>query len=167
MPDRRAVARRQPTREDRSRYLQRRGRRRRSRYHKFKLAELAAGGFAVETGDRGRMRRVRFRHATAVLDYNLSAEITRLLPEGMPSPYRLGSGAAHARPWMLERSATETGHGGYVGEGTTAVTAAATVMFCMKAWIAAWGGYFGLDVTAQLAAIDAVRRSYISEGMTV
>ncbi len=37
--------------------------------------------------------------------------------------------------------------------------AAFIVMFCMKDWVVAWGGYFGLDVSDQLTAIDEVRQT--------
>lgn len=86
------------------------------------------------------------------------------MPKGAPSPYRLSSGAAHGRPWMLERSATKTADNQLVGEGSTTATAAFTVMFCMEAWAAAWGGYFGLDVSDHLAAIDKAMRILGREG---
>jgi hypothetical protein len=99
-------------------------------YHGFKLAELEAGGFAIENGRDQRPARIRLGDAVAQLKLNLTDEVTRLMPDGAPSPYRLSSGAAHGRPWMLERSVTRTDDGQLVGEGSTAGTAALTVMLC-------------------------------------
>jgi len=136
-------------------------------YHTFKLAELAAGGFTVDFASDQRPLRVRLGDAVASLRLNLTEEITRLMPEGAPSPYRLSSGAAHGRPWMLERSATRTADGQLVGEGSTSGMAALTVMLCMRAWVTAWGGYFGLDVTAQLADMRAVMEAFGREGISL
>jgi hypothetical protein len=136
-------------------------------YHTFKVAELEAGGFTVDTAASGRPVRVRLDDADAPLKLNLTDEVARLMPTGAPSPYRLGSGAAHGRPWMLERSATQTADGEFVGEGSTSATAALTVMLCMRAWVTAWGGYFGLDVTDQLAAIVKVMQEFGRKGMAL
>lgn len=84
-------------------------------YHTFKLAELAAGGFTVEVNSRQRPLRVRLADAVARLEVILTDEITRLMPEGAPSPYRLSAGAAHGRPWMLQRSAARTADGRVTG----------------------------------------------------
>ncbi len=134
-------------------------------YHRFKLAELEIGGFAIEVGRDQRPARVRLGDAVATLKLNLTDEVIRLMPEGAPSPYRLSSGAAHGRPWMLERSVTRTDDGQLAGEGSTAGTAALTVMLCMRAWVTAWGGYFNLDVTGQLADMRAAMESFAAEGM--
>ncbi len=101
-------------------------------HHQFKLAELMAGGFAIDVDARQRPLRVRLENAEAHVGLNLTHEVTKLMPAGAPSPYRLGSGAAHSRPWMLERSATRTQDGQLIGEGATAGTAALTVMICMR-----------------------------------
>jgi hypothetical protein len=85
--------------------------------------------------------------------------------EGTPSPYRLSSGAAHGRPWMLERSVTRPDDGQLVGEGSTAGTAALMVMLCMRAWVTAWGGYFNLDATGQLADMRATMKSFAGDGI--
>lgn len=133
-------------------------------YHGFKLSELEAGGFTVEQSDRGRPIRVRLDQNSALLELSLTDAVTRMMPDGAPSPYRLSSGAAHGRPWMLERSATKAADGQLLGEGSTAATAAFTVMFCMEAWVPAWGGYFGLDVSDQLVAINEARQVLGCEG---
>jgi hypothetical protein len=93
----------------------------------------------------------------------MTDEMTRLLPVGMPSPYRLSSGAAHARPWMLERGAMRTADVSLVGEGSTAATAAFTLMYCIIAWVKAWGVDFGVDVTRRMADISEVISAFISE----
>ena len=134
-------------------------------YHGFKLAELQVGGFAIEIGRDQRPARVRLGDAVAPLKLNLTDEVTRLMPDGAPSPYRLSSGAAHGRPWMLERSVTRTDDGQLVGEGSTAGMAALTVMLCMRAWVTAWGGYFNLDVTGQLADMRAAMKSFAADGI--
>jgi hypothetical protein len=134
-------------------------------YHGFKLAELQAGGFAVEVGRDQRPMRVRLGDAVAPLKLNLTDEVTRLMPDGAPSPYRLSSGAAHGRPWMLERSVTRIDDGELVGEGSTVGMATLTVMLCMRAWVTAWGGYFDLDVGGQLADMRAAMKSFADDGI--
>jgi hypothetical protein len=134
-------------------------------YHGFKLAELEVGGFAIENGRDQRPARVRLGDAVAPLKLNLTDEVTRLMPDGAPSPYRLSSGAAHGRPWMLERSVTRTDDGQLMGEGSTAGTAALTVMLCMSAWVTAWGGYFNLDVTGQLTDMRAAMKSFAADSI--
>lgn len=106
-------------------------------YHAFKLTVLEAAGFAIDCGTGRHPVRVRLGDAVAPLRLNLTEEVTRLMPVGAPSPYRLGSGAAHGRPWMLERSATRAADGNFVGEGSTSAMAALTVILCMKAWVTA------------------------------
>ena len=136
-------------------------------YYRFKLTELEAGGFTIDVGRDQRPLRVRLGDAVASLKLNLTDEVTRLMPEGAPSPYRLGSGAAHGRPWMLERSATRTAEGQFVGEGSTSGAAALTVMLCMEAWVSVWGGYFGLDVSGQLIAIRSVMKEFGRKGIAL
>jgi hypothetical protein len=127
-------------------------------HHSYKLNELEAGGFTIDVDRRQRPVRVRLGPAAAPLKLNMTEEITRLMPENAPSPYRLSSGAAHGRPWMLERSVSRTEDGQLVGEGSTSEAAALAVMLCMEAWLTAWGSYFGLDVTHQVNGIYAVAR---------
>ena len=134
-------------------------------YHSFKLAELEAGGFTIDLSLDQRPVRVRLGNAIAPFRLNLTDEVTRLMPEGAPSPYRLSSGAAHGRPWMLERSVTRTDDGQLRGEGSTSGMAAMTVMLCMRAWVTAWGGYFGLDVTDQLSEMRAAMEAFAREGI--
>jgi hypothetical protein len=134
-------------------------------YHQFKLTELKLGGFTVDIGSDRRPLRVRLGDAVAPLRLNLTDEVARLMPEGAPSPYRLGSGAVHGRPWMLERSVTRTADGQLVGEGSTSGMAALTVILCMEAWVTAWGNYFGLDVTGQISAIHADMEELGRKGM--
>jgi len=136
-------------------------------HHKFKLTELAAGGFTIDIDDRQRPVRVRLGHAAAPLRLNLTDEVTRLMPEGAPSPYRLSSGAAHGRPWMMERSATRTDDGRLVGEGSTSGAAALAVMLCMDVWVTAWCGYFGLDATRQITALHTVTEDFAREGVAL
>jgi hypothetical protein len=137
-------------------------------YDQFKRDELAAGSFIINLDIRNRPSSVQLGDASAPLRLNITAAATRLLPPGMPSPYRLGSGAAHSRPWFLERSVTKLPDGVYTGEAATAETAAFTAMFCMNVWVTIWGAYFGVDVTESLAAMDAARlelgRGIISSG---
>ena len=102
---------------------------------------------------------IRLGDGVAPLKLNLTDEVTRLMPDGAPSPYRVSSGAAHGRPWMLERSVTRTDDDQLVGEDSTAEMAAVTVMLRMRAWVTAWGGYFNLDVTGQLADMRATMKS--------
>jgi hypothetical protein len=38
-------------------------------------------------------------------------------------------------------------------------------MLCMMAWVTAWGGYFNLDVTGQLAEMRAAMKSFAADGI--
>ena len=107
-------------------------------YGQFKLNELATGGFAISQDARNRPTRIQLGDASVALALNITDGVTKLLPAGLPSPYRLGSGAAHGQPWLLERGVTKTPGGEYVGETSTAETAAFTVMYCMRVWVATW-----------------------------
>jgi hypothetical protein len=91
----------------------------------------------------------------ASLDMNITEEAARALPDWMPEPYRLTSGAAHSRPWVIAR-ATELAKGtdrAFVGEAATLVTAVMVVTGSLMAAHSAWNGFFGLgrdDVAEQL-----------------
>ena len=115
-------------------------------YGQFKLRELATGGFSIDRDAKNRPVRIRFGDASSPIGLNITDEATKLLPAGMPSPYRLGSGAAHSRPWLLEMSVTKTPDGEHIVETATAETAAFTAMLCMRTCVVAWGAYFGIQV---------------------
>jgi hypothetical protein len=136
-------------------------------YYKFQLNELTEGGFDVEFDHKGRPIQVRLATVKVPLSLSTTDEAARILPRGAPSPYRLGSGAGHGRPWFLERSATVKAGGGFEGEGTTALTAALTAMYCMIAWAPAWAGYFGVDGGDQVTQIRESMALMLRDGMTV
>jgi hypothetical protein len=136
-------------------------------YYQFKLSELAAGGFHVELNAAQRPLRVRLGAVAVELTLNITTEAARILPPDAPSPYRLGSGAAHGRPWFLERSASAKPDGGFEGEGTTAMAAALIVMYCMISWVTAWGGYFGVDTDDQAKQIRATMGSLLTHGQSL
>lgn len=93
----------------------------------------------------------------APLDMNITDEAAKALPPWMPEPYRLASGAAHSRPWVIGRGsiiAQERGTGEvYAGEAATVAASVMLVFAVLASAHEAWNAYFGLDrdsVTGQL-----------------
>lgn len=83
---------------------------------------------------------------SAPLDMNITEQAAKALPDWMPEPYRLASGAAHSRPWVIARgTALAEGTGQpFVGEAATLATALMVVVGSLMAAHRAWNSYFAL-----------------------
>ncbi|WP_457492440.1 hypothetical protein [Streptomyces sp. P5_D11] len=93
------------------------------------------------------------------LDYNITDQARDRLPEWLPMPYGLLSGAAHSRPWMTDRARARGNEGdGLVGEAATVMTALMVAMASLEMGVKSWQGYFGLDLDAALAEMGQFRQ---------
>lgn len=127
-----------------------------ARQHVAYVADcLDRAGVVVVADDRGRPRRFEVDGERAAPDINITAEAGRALPPWCPpAAYRLTSGAAHSRPWLIERGrSTESGGDGFGGEAATVMAALLTAMGSLDAGMRAAGGYFGIDMTDHLAEL--------------
>ncbi|MFE3205838.1 hypothetical protein [Embleya sp. NPDC059237] len=89
----------------------------------------------------------------AAMDVNITEQARAAMPTWLPAPYRLLSGAAHGRRWMIGRArvgAAGTGEA-LVSEAATLVTAAMVVFGSLEVAVATWQNYLGVD-------LDTVRR---------
>lgn len=128
----------------------------------FVSEELAKGGIREEKAGN-RLIKVWVEETWATPDVNLTEESTRLMPDGMPSPYRLTSGTAHCRPWMLERSASvdQSAALGYSGEMATVMTAVSVVAFSARHWAAMRAAYLGVDISPTLQEMNDLHGAYL------
>ncbi|MFF9394215.1 hypothetical protein [Streptomyces griseoluteus] len=93
------------------------------------------------------------------LDYIITERVRSRLPNWIPMPYGLLSGAAHGRPWMTDRArrmGRETG--GLVGEAATVMTAIMVAMASLEMGLRTWQGYFGFDFDTDLAELNQYRQ---------
>jgi hypothetical protein len=124
--------------------------------HVGKALQLCTkAGAQVHQGHKGKFVGVSVDGHRAPMDINLTEATERYLPAGLPSTYRLTSGAAHSRPWMIASSATDgrKTDEGWAAEAATMMTAVMTVSFAMDAYVRHWSAYFGLNPDGDLAAI--------------
>ncbi|WP_333734810.1 hypothetical protein [Streptomyces sp. IBSBF 3010] len=93
------------------------------------------------------------------LDYNITGRTRDRLPEWLPMPYGLLSGAAHGRPWMTDRARALGSEGGeLVGEAAMVMTALMATMASLEMGVRTWQGYFGFDLDAVLAEMTQYRQ---------
>lgn len=99
-------------------------------------------------GKTGRLTGFDVDGERAPLDMNITEEAAAALPPWMPEPYRLSSGAAHSRPWVIGRGsviAQERGTGeAYAGEAATVATSVMVAIAALGAAHEAWNQIFGL-----------------------
>jgi hypothetical protein len=93
------------------------------------------------------------------LDFNITERARSRLPEWLPMPYGLLSGAAHGRPWMTDRARTVSkDKDGLVGEAATVMTAIMIVMASMEMCLRDLQRCFGYELDAVLAELEKYRR---------
>lgn len=95
----------------------------------------------------------------APLDYNITERARGRLPDWIPMPYGLLSGAAHGRPWMTDRARALGEEGNLVGEAATVMAALQVVMAALEMGLKDWQGYFKLDLDLELAELDQYREA--------
>ncbi|WP_369388882.1 hypothetical protein AB5J72_15780 [Streptomyces sp. CG1] len=76
-------------------------------------------------GQRGKLAGYGFGSESASMDINITERATKVMPDWMPAPYRLTSGAVHNRPWTIGRAKDLANGDGLAGEAATAMAAEA------------------------------------------
>ncbi|MFJ4517467.1 hypothetical protein [Streptomyces sp. NPDC088816] len=127
---------------------------------------LADVGAVERTNAGGKLIGYEVEGERAALDINIT-QAAQALPSYLPAPYRILSGATHGRPWMIGRArelARESDES-LVGEAATAMTAVMAVIGSLETALAAWGDYFGLDLSETLEKLDDRRRAFFIEAV--
>ncbi|MEU1520433.1 hypothetical protein ABZ490_51490 [Streptomyces sp. NPDC005811] len=104
---------------------------------------------------------------TAAMDMNITERASKAMPSWLPAPYRLTSGAAHNRPWMIGRARNTAGDGGLVGEAATIMAAAMVAMGAVEAVVDAFGEYFGVDVSEGLREMEDERIAFFYRALAL
>ncbi|MFI8768899.1 hypothetical protein ACIGN6_28880 [Streptomyces sp. NPDC053792] len=127
---------------------------------------LADVGAVERTNNNGRLIGFEVDGEKAALDINFT-EAAAALPSYLPAPYRLLSGAAHGRPWMIGRAGELTQGTGasLVGEAATVMTAVMAVYGSLETALSAWGGYFGMDFSELRKRLDERRNAFFMEAV--
>lgn len=102
-------------------------------------------------------------------DLNITERAAKVLPKWLPAPYVLLSGAAHGRPWMVQR-ASFLGAGtpdGFVGEAATIMTAVMCTMGALEAVMPSWAGQFGLDLTSVVESMEKARNDFLLRAVRI
>lgn len=122
----------------------------------FCIAELRKGGFTVGVRD-GFPRSLQFGPYRTKNKIGLPTtdQAKLLLPVGAPEPYRLASGAAHARPWFLIRNAVRDPAGLWSSQMDVTGTAVMIAARAVEEGMRMQGGFYGIDTTIIQAQIRA------------
>jgi hypothetical protein len=98
---------------------------------------------------------------TAPMDINITERAAAAMPDWLPGPYRLTSGAAHNRPWMIGRASTLAEGDGFVGEAATVMAAVMVALGAVETLVKVFGGYFGVDVSDGLEQMEQERNVFL------
>lgn len=98
---------------------------------------------------------------SAPLDINITERAAQAMPTWLPAPYRLTSGAAHNRPWMIGRAKDLAGGDGLAGEAATVVAAVMVAMGAIETVVHAFGEFFGVDVRDGLQEMTNERVTFL------
>ncbi|QEU68197.1 hypothetical protein CP966_25320 [Streptomyces galilaeus] len=98
---------------------------------------------------------------TAPMDMNITERAAAAMPDWLPAPYRLTSGAAHNRPWMIGRASTLAEGKGLVGEAATVMAAVMVALGAVETVVKVFGEYFGVDVGDGLQQMEEERNLFL------
>lgn len=131
------------------------------------LQRCAKAGAQVHRNAKGKIVGVSVDGHRAPMDINLTEATTHYLRPGLPSTYRLTSGAAHSRPWMIASSGVDSRRtdSGWAAEAATMMTAVMTVTFAVEAFIKNWCAYFGLDPEPALRDLEKRQRWFLNRAV--
>jgi len=110
---------------------------------------------------QGKLIGYSFGSESASMDINITERATKVMPDWLPAPYRLTSGAAHNRPWMIGRAKDLAGGDGFVGEAATVVAALMVAFGSIEVAVGVIGEYFGMDVTDALQQMEGERTAFL------
>ncbi|MFE7183151.1 hypothetical protein [Streptomyces erythrochromogenes] len=120
---------------------------------------LEACDIIARRNDKNRLTGYIVDGEVSNLDFNITDRARNRLPEWMPMPYGLLSGAAHGRPWMTDRARTMSKDGErLVGEAATVMTAVMVVMASMEMCLRDLQGYLGYELDTALAELEQYRK---------
>ncbi|MEV4888208.1 hypothetical protein AB0K48_02300 [Nonomuraea sp. NPDC055795] len=131
--------------------------------------QLASAAGAIVEKKTQRSKKVikgyRVDGAYAPLDFTISERINAFMPSWVPpSSYSLLSGAAHSRPWVINRARTEQPDE-WAGEAATVMTAAVIALGALDAALATWSGFFGVNVEAALKDLETMRDQFFRDAI--
>ncbi len=98
---------------------------------------------------------------SAPMDLNITERAAKTMPTWLPAPYRLTSGAAHNRPWMIGRAKGLANGDGLVGEAATVMAAVMVSLGSVEVVVRAFGEYFGVDLSEALQQMEEERTAFL------
>lgn len=110
---------------------------------------------------QGKLIGYSFGSESATMDINITERATKVMPDWLPAPYRLTSGAAHNRPWMISRAKDLAGGDGFVGEAATVMAAVMVAFGSIEVAVGVVGEYFGVGVTEALRQMEEERTAFL------
>jgi hypothetical protein len=125
----------------------------------FRIEELIRGGFTLNSMTAP--TKVELDGVSAPVNLNVTARAKLLMPPDAPEPYRLASGAVHARPWFLSGNAIEQ-DGAWSTSWATVVSAVVIAASAVRGGVQSLCGHLGIDDGhARCGEIDAALRSFL------
>ena len=125
----------------------------------FRIDELTRAGFTLNRPTAPTT--VGLDGASASVNLNVTERAKLLMQPDAPEPYRLASGAVHARPWFLSGNAIEQ-DGGWSTSWATVVSAVVIAAGAVRGGVHSLCGYLGLgDGQARCDEIEARLRSFL------
>ncbi|WP_331738144.1 hypothetical protein [Embleya sp. NBC_00896] len=123
---------------------------------------LADAGIRERFNAKGKLIGHEVDGDNARLDINITEQAGKALPTWIPAPYRLLSGAAHGRPWMIERARmlAQGTDDRLVGEAATLMTAAMVVFGSLEVAVTTWQNYYGADLTTVRREMETRRTQF-------
>jgi hypothetical protein len=125
----------------------------------FRIDELVRAGFILNSATAPTT--VSLDGASTPVNLNVTARAKLLMPPDAPEPYRLASGAVHARPWFLSGNAIEQ-DGEWSTSWATVVSAVVIAAHSARGGVQSLCSYLGLDDDqARCGEIDATLRTLL------
>lgn len=128
-------------------------------------ALLQAAGVVERLSAVGKRTGYSVDGATAPMDHNVTDRVKSFMPSWAQGPYRLLSGAAHSRIWMINRGRVQDG--GWTGESATVMAAVMTVLGALESGVAVWAGYLNVDVSELLGHMESERMAFMARSIGI
>lgn len=123
------------------------------------IDELVRGGFTLNSATAPTT--VALDGASAPVKFNSTERAKLLMAPDAPEPYRLASGAVHARPWFLSTNAIEL-DGAWSTSWATIVSTMVIAANAVRGGVESLCGYLGLDDgRARAGEIDATLKMFM------
>jgi hypothetical protein len=126
------------------------------------VAELRRGGFNVGTSATGVPRSVSLgSFSVNKIGFSTTDRAKLLMPPDAPEPYRLASGAAHARPWFLTKNAMQDKGGEWSARLDVTASSVSIVAYAALAGVRALGGFYGVDISSTEGQINHAHKELL------